>query len=73
MEGSQGNKGEAQTDKRLPTIVRLLKQFPLDTHVFMQQEECDKLLDATKDGNEEVLTTLIGDGVDMDSVIFQVC
>lgn len=36
------------------------------------QEECEKLVDATLKGDMEVVSTLIGDGVDMNAVIHEV-
>ena len=37
------------------------------------QEECDMLLNATIDGDMEVVSTLISDGVDMNANISEVC
>ena len=36
------------------------------------QEERDNLVNATMDGDMEVVSTLISDGVDMDAVIYEV-
>ena len=36
------------------------------------QEECEKLVDATIDGDMKVISTLINDGVDMNAVIHEV-
>ena len=37
--------------------------------ILYLQEECDSLLDATIDGDMEVVSTLINDGVDMNAII----
>ena len=37
------------------------------------QEECDKLIDATIDGDLKVVSAMIHDGVDMNAVIDEVC
>ena len=37
------------------------------------QEECDSLIDATIDGDMEVVSTLISDGVDMNAILHEVC
>ena len=42
-------------------------------YVAVLQEECVKLLEAIIDNDEEVLSTLINDGVDMNAVIHEVC
>ena len=59
-------------DKRLPTKVSYIIRFYC-LHRYILQEECDKLVNATVDGDEEVISTLINDGVDMDAVICEVC
>lgn len=38
----------------------------------MLQEECDKLINATIDGDMEVVSTLINDGVDMNAILDKV-
>ena len=37
------------------------------------QEECGSLINATIDGDVEVVSTLISDGVDMNAIIHEVC
>ena len=39
---------------------------------IMLQEECDRLVNAALDGDVEVISTLINDGVDMNAVIYEV-
>jgi len=44
----------------------------LSLSIFLQ-EECKLLIDATIDGNMDVVTGLSNDGVDMDAIIGKVC
>ena len=38
----------------------------------LPQEECNKLVNATVDGDMEVVSTLINDGVDMNAIVHEV-
>ena len=41
--------------------------------ILYLQEECNRLIDAIVDGDMEVVSTLINDGVDMNAIIHEVC
>lgn len=60
-------------NKRLPTKVKYKYKLSYHCYTTTLQDECKRLLSATIDGDEEVVSTLINDGVDMDAVIHEVC
>ena len=43
------------------------------TDVSLLQEECDRIINATVDGDIQVVSSLITDNVDMNAVVHEVC